>query len=88
MLLAHGHTVALYRGKYQPKFGGQIGISLCGTWPVPWDDSEESRLFSSTCFDNRHSRGKGQVGLQLWVVRFAYLPHWRLSRVDEEVLQT
>jgi hypothetical protein len=42
MLIGHAHVVDLFRRKYQSKHGGEIGIALCGTWPFPYDDDEES----------------------------------------------
>ncbi|KAF2668243.1 lactase-phlorizin hydrolase-like protein [Microthyrium microscopicum] len=37
LLVAHAHTVKLYREEMKPKFGGKIGITLNGDWVEPWD---------------------------------------------------
>jgi hypothetical protein len=36
LLLAHGYAVDLYRREYQPKQGGQIGITLVSFLHTAW----------------------------------------------------
>jgi len=39
-LVAHGHTVKVYRDKYKEKAGGEIGITLNGDLMDPWDPED------------------------------------------------
>ncbi|RMZ81256.1 hypothetical protein DV737_g2561, partial [Chaetothyriales sp. CBS 132003] len=40
ILIAHAQAVKIYRDKFKPKNGGQIGITLNGDWVKPWDPSD------------------------------------------------
>jgi len=42
LILAHAHTVKIYREKFKPAQAGQISITLNGDWAVPYDKSPES----------------------------------------------
>ncbi|GLB39494.1 putative glycosyl hydrolase 1 family protein [Lyophyllum shimeji] len=42
LLVAHANSVKLYREKFKPKQGGQIGITLNGDWEMPYDDNPEN----------------------------------------------
>jgi len=41
LLLGHASAVSLYRHKYQADQGGEIGITLMGTWHEPASDTAE-----------------------------------------------
>ncbi|EJU02252.1 glycoside hydrolase family 1 protein [Dacryopinax primogenitus] len=41
-ILAHAQAVKIYRDKYKPAQGGEIGITLNGDWCMPYDDSPEN----------------------------------------------
>ncbi|KAL6655346.1 hypothetical protein ACP70R_006172 [Stipagrostis hirtigluma subsp. patula] len=43
IILAHAEAVALYRAKYQPSQGGEIGIVLVSHWFVPNSDTPADR---------------------------------------------
>ncbi|KAL5513834.1 BGL1B_2 [Sanghuangporus vaninii] len=40
LILSHASAVSLYRSKYKPVQGGEIGITLNSTSLIPYDDSE------------------------------------------------
>src|SRR5690606_35545146 len=40
LLVAHGHTVKIYREQFKDKVGGEIGITLNGDWMDPWDPED------------------------------------------------
>jgi beta-glucosidase/6-phospho-beta-glucosidase/beta-galactosidase len=39
-LIAHANAVALYRSRYHPYQGGQIGITMQGDWVLPYSDTD------------------------------------------------
>ncbi|KAH8101880.1 intracellular family 1 beta glucosidase [Cristinia sonorae] len=43
LLLAHGHTVKLYRDEFQSWQKGTIGITLDAHWLLPYDDTQASK---------------------------------------------
>ncbi|CAE6228353.1 unnamed protein product [Arabidopsis arenosa] len=42
-LLAHAKVVHLYRKKYKPKQGGQIGVVMITRWFIPYDSTEANK---------------------------------------------
>ncbi|KAF7337788.1 Glycoside hydrolase family 1 protein [Mycena sanguinolenta] len=48
VILSHASAVKLYRDEFKPLQGGQIGITLNGDWQMPYDDSPESMMGSSS----------------------------------------
>lgn len=42
LILAHAYTAKLYREKFAPIQGGQIGITLNTNWYMPYDDKAEN----------------------------------------------
>ncbi|EFH41889.1 myrosinase [Arabidopsis lyrata subsp. lyrata] len=42
-LLAHAEVVDLYRKKYKPKQGGQIGVVMITRWFIPYDSTEANK---------------------------------------------
>ena len=57
LLLAHGHTVKLYRDGFKEKQGGKIGITLDCHWLMPYDESPESQSKSISCIYQRQANG-------------------------------
>ncbi|RCV12447.1 hypothetical protein SETIT_2G270500v2 [Setaria italica] len=51
LLLAHASAVSLYRNKYQPIQGGQIGITLLGWWHEPATNTSEDAAAASRMND-------------------------------------
>nr|WRK22228.1 beta-glucosidase GH1 [Panax quinquefolius] len=53
LLLAHAHVVDLYRTKYKPQQGGEIGISLAFKWIKPFSStSTEDKDAAQLCIDH------------------------------------
>lgn len=47
LILAHAYTVKAFREKFQPRYGGKIGITLDTPAYLPWDESPESKSWSA-----------------------------------------
>uniref|UniRef100_A0A0A9CBA6 Uncharacterized protein n=1 Tax=Arundo donax TaxID=35708 RepID=A0A0A9CBA6_ARUDO len=39
MILSHANAVGIYRKKYQVKYGGHIGITVCSRWYEPFQNT-------------------------------------------------
>ncbi|PPQ75617.1 hypothetical protein CVT24_010985 [Panaeolus cyanescens] len=53
LILAHAYTVKSFREKFQPKYGGQIGITLDTPAYLPWDESPENVKAAQDAYDSR-----------------------------------
>ncbi|TFK75508.1 beta-glucosidase 1A [Pluteus cervinus] len=53
LILSHAYAVKLYRDEFHATQGGVIGITLDGSWYMPYDDTPENVEAVQTAFDSR-----------------------------------
>jgi beta-glucosidase len=48
LILSHAHASKVYRDKYKKQQGGSLGITLDSSMYIPYDNTPESMLLSSS----------------------------------------